>query len=258
MPGRRRVDDDDVVVDARASTTREDAEQLVDAGRRQVHQLGRADRGRQRLDADGRGDLVERRLRAARARAASARAASSSRTARFGGRAAERRAACRRPPARRTRRRANAPDRSTAAARAGRDPARASRSADRRGDGRLADAALAAEEQQRCAAKRLQGSRRRAARMARAGSAAAGGRCALDGLTTRPSWREPSALRQRRARSAPSAATPRGSLIASQRRCGRVRPRPSRRRIAADRARARRRDARSQTGHGPPVRQARD
>ena len=99
-----------------------------------------------RLDADGRGDLVERRLDLRAAGGQRARRVELAH-ARFGGRAANGARACRRLR-RGGRRPASAPDRSTAAARGAAIRARQPQRG-RRGHGRLADAALAAEEQER-------------------------------------------------------------------------------------------------------------
>jgi hypothetical protein len=59
VPGRRRVDDDHVIVRARVDNAQH-AEQLVDAWRREAHQLRRANRGAGAFDADGGCDLVQR------------------------------------------------------------------------------------------------------------------------------------------------------------------------------------------------------
>ena len=147
VTGRRGVDDDDVV-DGAGVDHGEDAEQLVDAGRREVHQLGgRRSPRRRPVGAERRGDLVERRfeLRApVGQRAGSVELADDQVRRRAGNRRRQRR---RRRRGRR--RRASAPGSVDSSSTRRRRSARASRTADRRRDGRLADAAFAAEEQER-------------------------------------------------------------------------------------------------------------
>ena len=165
MPGRRGVDDDRVIVGARVDDG-EDPEQLVDAGRRQVHQLGRADRRRRpstpTADAISSARLELRALRRERAWRRRVREHAGSAGA------PENRARGVAVVGARTRRRASAPDRSRAAARGAGDP--------------RAPAAARPPRRRSSCRRRLFRRRTRARLRAKAVSAVAAERLTADGL----------------------------------------------------------------------------
>ena len=177
-------------------------------------------------------DLVERALRTARAAPPARAAASSSRTMQVPRAAARSRAPCRRPRCLNTSPSECAGSVDSSSTRPRRVRAREPQ---RRGgrDGRLADAAFAAEEQERCAVERVQRFRRRRARRPSGLQRRALQRA--DGVARRapPSARaEPlsaCAIARRIARAPQRRAAPRIAAGTTRTR----RPRPSRRRIAA-------------------------
>ena len=164
VPGWRRVNDDHVVVPARIDHG-EDAEQLVDAGRGKVHQLGRADPGAGARDAGRRCDLVERacQLHApVGERTRRVQLAHDQVPRRAGNRARGVVHVCAKDVRQRMRRVGRQEEHATVRVRA-RQP-----QGDRRGHGRLADAALAAKKQQRRPLERVDRFRRAAVSATRA------------------------------------------------------------------------------------------